>query len=131
MMRGISGATRSTNRNTGRRSRSKPTGVVSSVAKTLFFNPVRSENIGIWRAIYQQKRLIRKLERLNLSTAVPDTRWTRFKHGLADIWHALVDELKAVATAAAFHLLTVVLIVVFNLAWFAFLIWLLGVVVFG
>ncbi len=126
----------SSRRSNIRRTRKKPSrrqqgkGTWSSVADTVFFQPKNTEWVSIWRDTYKLKRKLREIERGIYQS--PQQTWLgTLKWKFRSAWHDLVDETKAIFTALLFHLLALVLIVVFYGLWFACLFWLIGVYLEG
>jgi hypothetical protein len=98
--------------------------VWTSICDTVFFNP-QSDSTNLWRDMYKLNRQVKEIER-GLYQPVDESWLGRLKSGAVSAWHDLVDETKAVLTALAFHLLTLVLIVACNVIFFGGLFWLLG-----
>lgn len=122
----------SSRRSNSRRTRKKPSrrqqgkGTWSSVADTVFFQPEKTEWVPIWRDKYKLERQLREIERGIYQS--PQQTWLgTLKWKIRSAWHDLVDETKAILTALLLHLLTLAMIVVFNILWFACLFWLIGV----
>lgn len=121
----------SSRRSNNRRTRKKPSrrhqgkGAWSSVADTVFFQPKKTERLPIWRNTYKLKRQLREIER-GICQRSQQTWLGTLKWKMLSAWHELVDETKAMFTALLFHLLTLAMIVVFNVLWFAALLWLIG-----
>ena len=94
---------------------------------TVLFQPQKSDNLSIWRGLYKMERQLKELER-GLSQPSYDSPWWRFlKVQWMSVWGDLVDEVKALLTVLFFHIVTLVLVVVCNLIWFALLLWAIGV----
>jgi len=111
-------------RQRSKRKRSK--GVWQGVGDTVLFKPHKSGTLSIWRDIYKLKRQLREMERGIYQS--PQQTWLgTLKWKIRSAWHDLVDEVKALLTELFFHVLRLVLIVVFNIIWFAFLFWVIGV----
>jgi hypothetical protein len=111
-----------------RSERSKGNGFWSSASDAVFFSPHKDAMLPIYRNAYRLDRQIKELER-SLSQPAQASgadigSWVQGK--LLSAWHEFVDETKAVLTSLGFHLLNLVLIVVFNVIWFWLLIMLLG-----
>ncbi len=97
------------------------------VADTVLFQPHKSEMLSVWKEMYRTKRLIKRIERGTFQPVSEDTWLGRQKRGLIEAWHEFLDEVKAHLTLLFFHILTLIMIVVCNVLWFAFLFWLMGV----
>lgn len=81
----------------------------------------------MWREIYKNERLVTSIERRLNQPLQQEQIW----HGalwsqVLDVLGDLTDETKALLTVLAFHIFGLVLIVIFNLIWFAFLFWVIG-----
>lgn len=118
-------------RSNNRRARKKPSrrqgkGTWSSVADAVLFQPKKTGWVSIWRDSYQLERQLREIE-LGIYQNQQQTWLGTLKWKIRGAWHDLVDETKAIFTALLFHLLTLVLMVVFYALWFAALFWLIGV----
>lgn len=116
---------RSRGRQRGKRKRSN--GFWQGVGDTVLFQPHKSEWLPIWRDTYKLKRQLREMERRLHQPPMEETWWSSLKDKFRSEWFDLVDEVKALLTELFFHLATLVMIVVCNVAWFAFLFWVIGV----
>lgn len=120
-------------RTASQRTRNKPVqnsngnGFWQGVGDTVFFQPYKSDTLPMWRDMYKLKRQLKDIERGTYRLAPEDSWLGRQKRALIDTWHDFVDEVKALLTELAFHVVTLVLVVVYNILWFAFLFWLIGV----
>lgn len=118
----------SSRRSNNRRSRKKSSkGDWQGVGDTVLFKPHKSGTLSIWRDTYKLKRQLREMERW-LNQPPTEESWRsalmeKFRSAFFDV----VDELKALLTELAFHVSTLVLVVVCNILWFAVLFWLIGV----
>jgi len=118
--------------NSGQRSsgsqRTNSKGFWSSASDTVFFKPHKDAMLPVWRNAYRLDRQIKELERSLSQPAqaagTGSSSWVQGK--LLSAWHEFVDESKALLTSLGFHLLNLVLIVVFNVIWFWLLFMLLG-----
>jgi len=128
ILRSIRSNNRRARKKTSRRHQGK--GTWSSVADSALFQPKKTEWIPIWRDTYKLKRQLREIER-GICQSPQQTWLGTLKWKIRSAWHDLVDEAKAIFTALLFHLLTLVLIVVFNILWIAALFWLIGVYLDG
>lgn len=98
---------------------------MSSVCDTVCFNP-QSDSANLWRDMYKLDRQVKQLGRNLYQPEAIDGGWLgQLRSGIVSAWHDLIDEIKAILTALGFHLLSLILIIVFNVVWFTFLFWLL------
>jgi hypothetical protein len=109
--------------------RKRGNGFWQGVGDTVLFKPYKSVGeLEAWKSVYRAKRIIRNIERGKFQPESEKDTWLgRQKRGLIEAWYDFVDEVKALLTQLFFHVVTLVMIVVFNVAWFAFLFWLIGV----
>jgi hypothetical protein len=108
--------------------RSNSKGFWSSASDTVFFKPHKDPMMPMYRNAYRLDRQIKDLER-SLSQPAQASgdgigSWVQEK--LSGAWFEIVVETKALLTSLGFHLLNLVLIIVFNVIWFWLLIQLLG-----
>jgi len=121
----IRSSTRSRGRQRGKRRSSK--GFWQGVGDTVLFQPHKSDTLSIWRDTYKLKRQLREMERRLNQPPTEETWRTALMEKFRSAFFDVVDEFKALLTELAFHVATLVLVVVCNILWFAFLFWVIGV----
>lgn len=120
-------------RTASQRTRSKPVqnsngnGFWQGFGDTVFIQPHKSYTLSIWRDTYKLKRQLRDMERRLNQPPTEETWWSALMEKFRSAFFDLMDEFKALLTELAFHVATLVLVVVYNILWFAFLFWLIGV----
>lgn len=118
-------STRDRGRQRGKRKRSK--GFWQEIGNTVLFQPHKSDTLPMWRDMYKLKRQLSEMERRLHQPPIEETWLSALKEKFRSAFLDLVDEVKALMTELAFFLVTLVLVVVCNVLWFALLFWVIGV----
>jgi hypothetical protein len=119
---GIGRSSRSSHRRTPSAPRSRGPGFWTEASDTVLFKPHKSKTLTIWREAYRINREIEELERNQNRPPRENTILGWIGGQLRSAWGEFTVEVKALLTTLFFHLLTLVLIVVFNVVWF-WLLW--------
>jgi len=101
-------------------------GFLAEITDTLIFQPHKSKTLPMWQNMYKLDRGLRELER-DLNRLPRKRTWlTWIADQLRSAWWEFIDSVKALLTLMFFQIVTLVLVVVFNVIWFWGLFWVIG-----
>jgi hypothetical protein len=109
-------STRRDNRQGQRRENGK--GYWQELSDVAIFRPHQSDTLQIWRDSYRLQRQIRNLERDLYRPPRQNTWISWLTDPLCKAWWDFIDEIKALLTVLFWHVVTLVLVIAFNVAFF-------------